>query len=60
LRAEAYRGATVRHARGERGFGAGEPSASDRAFAAVERVMVGMGSNVGEEILVVAHRPGAA
>jgi len=60
LRAEAYRGATVRHARGERGFGTGGPSASDRAFAAVERVMVGMGSNVGEEILVVAHRPGAA
>jgi SAM-dependent methyltransferase len=60
LRAEAYRGATVRHARGERGFGTGGPSAADRVFAVVERAMVTVGSNAGEEILVVAHRPGAA
>jgi len=59
LRAEAYRGASVRHARGERGFGPGGPSAADRAFAALERAMVGVGSAVGEEILVVAHRPRA-
>jgi hypothetical protein len=48
----------VRHARGERGFATGGPSASDRAFAAIERAMVSLGSDVGEEILVVAHRPG--
>jgi SAM-dependent methyltransferase len=57
LRAEAYRGASVRHARGERGFATGGPSAADRAFGALERAMVSVGSNVGEEICVVAHRP---
>jgi hypothetical protein len=55
--AEAYRGASARLARGERGSGRGGPSATDRAFAALERAMVTVGSNVGEEILVVAHRP---
>ena len=57
LRAEAYRGASVRHARGERGFATAGPSAADRVFAALERAMVTVGSNVGEEICVVAHRP---
>jgi SAM-dependent methyltransferase len=55
--AEAYRGASARLARGERGSGSAGPSATDRAFAALERAMVTVGSNVGEEVLVVAHRP---
>jgi SAM-dependent methyltransferase len=58
MRAEAYRGASARHARGERGFGTGGPNPIDRLFAALERVMVMAGANVGEEILVVGHRPG--
>jgi len=58
MRAEAYRGASARHARGQRGFGTGGPSLTDRAFAALERVMVLAGANVGEEILVVGHRRG--
>jgi hypothetical protein len=58
MRAEAYRGASARHALGERGFGTGGPNPIDRLFAALERVMVMAGANVGEEILVVGHRPG--
>jgi 2-polyprenyl-3-methyl-5-hydroxy-6-metoxy-1,4-benzoquinol methylase len=59
-RAEAYRAATVRHRGGARGFAAGGPSLSDRAFGILERFLVLAGAGVGEEILVVARRPGGA
>ncbi|HUG54115.1 MAG TPA: class I SAM-dependent methyltransferase [Vicinamibacteria bacterium] len=60
-RAAAYRRASLRHAHGQKGFASDSagPTLGDRAFAALERGLTLFGAPVGEEVFVIAHRPGA-